>query len=176
MTKKALPKERLMKRNTTVYSLFVVFLFGLNTVQAHPVADEQGHGEQAVMLAAVDSDAPRETFTGPAETKGVGSIEPVGEIELGPEFDGMDGRQLRARIFNLEPGAVIAIHTHQQRPGYAYILSGTIIEHRNDTDGAITHSTGSVAMEKSGVSHWWENTSGEPVRALVVDIFTPEQK
>lgn len=169
-----------MKRNTTpyIYSSLLVIALGINNVHAHPVAEQQGHEHDAkpVMLAAAESGAEQQAFTGPTETKGVGSIEPVGEIELGPEFDGLDDRQLRARIFNLEPGAVIAVHTHQQRPGYAYILSGNIIEHRNDTDGPVTHSTGSVAIEKSGVSHWWENTSGEPVRALVVDIFTPEQK
>jgi hypothetical protein len=31
-------------------------------------------------------------------------------------------------------------------------------------------------MEKTGVTHWWENPYDEPVKALVVDIFTPEQQ
>jgi quercetin dioxygenase-like cupin family protein len=156
--------------------------FWLTDTNAHPVG-EQDHPdtEDVILLSEIRLNTKEETgsnreLAGPSESKGIASIEPRGIIELGGEFAAMEGRQLRARIFTVDPGGVVGIHTHTQRPGFAYIISGKIIEHRNDTAEPITHTAGSVAMEKSGVTHWWENSFDEPVKALVVDIFTPENK
>lgn len=89
---------------------------------------------------------------------------------LGGEFDGMQGRELRAREIVIAPGGVIAVHEHNTRPGVAYILEGEIIEHRNDNDKPIRRRQGDAAFERTGVAHWWENRSEKTVRALVVDI------
>lgn len=161
-----------MFRFTTLVFLTLTSL-GL---QAHPLADTDAHEHHAIQLAAAEVEEllqDSEEFTGPAETSGIASIEALGLVDLGAEFSAMTGRQFRARVFTIEPGGIVGIHTHDQRPGFAYILSGSIVEHRNDTDGAIQHEAGSIAVERSGVSHWWENISDAPVRALVVDIFTP---
>ena len=111
---------------------------------------------------------------GPAETRGIASVEQLGTHDLVDEFPAMEGRQFRAREITIEPGGVVAIHRHEQRPGFAYILEGEIIEHRNDHPEPITRRAGDVAMESTGVAHWWENKSGAVVKALVVDII-PEQ-
>ncbi len=152
----------------------------MNNLTAHPVEEgDHPDSEDDVILAEIrlgtkNGAGAAGELTGPTETKGVASIEPRGIIELGGEFPAMESRQLRARVFTIEPGGVIGLHTHSQRPGYAYIISGKIIEYRNDTAEPVTHSAGSIAMEKTGISHWWENAFDEPVKALVVDIFTPE--
>lgn len=125
-----------------------------------------------VLACALATDA-RE-LNGPAESRGIESVETAGVIELGGEFPGMAGRQLRARFFTLAPGAVIAQHTHDARPAYAYILSGQVTEHNNTAESPVVHKSGDIAIERSGITHWLENTSGAPVRALVIDIFTPE--
>ena len=156
---------------------FIVFFTGSLACLAHPVSEENGEPillAEATMEEGDTGEAMLRELTGPTETKGIASIDPVGIIDLGAEFDGMSGRQLRARVFTIEPGGIVGLHTHQQRPGYAYILSGDITEHRNDMPGPVNHTAGSVAIEKTGISHWWENTSDAPVKALVVDIFTPE--
>lgn len=113
---------------------------------------------------------------GPTQSRGIESVETAAVIELGGEFPGMRGRQLRARFFTLAPGAVIAQHTHDARPAYAYILSGEVTEHSDAADAPIVHAQGDLAIEKSGITHWLENTSDAPVRALVIDIFTPESE
>jgi quercetin dioxygenase-like cupin family protein len=154
----------------------------LNNVSAHPVDDNQIPDKVQVIILAENMPAETNTgnvtmggLNGPAETRGIASIDPMGIIDLGGEFPAMQGRQLRARMFTIEPGGVVGIHTHIQRPGYAFIISGSIIEHRNDGPEPFVRSAGDIAMEKEGVTHWWENTFAEPVKALVVDIFTPEQ-
>ena len=65
------------------------------------------------------------------ETKGV-TVNQLVAIDLGPEIDGMTGRQLRMRMVTIEPGGVIGpFHNHIDRPGVVYILQGTITDHRN---------------------------------------------
>jgi len=65
------------------------------------------------------------------ETKGV-TVKLLSAVDLGPEIEGMAGRQLRMRMVIIEPGGVFGpIHDHKDRPGTVYILQGTITDHRN---------------------------------------------
>jgi hypothetical protein len=51
------------------------------------------------------------------ETKGV-AAELLAKVDLGPEIEGMAGRQLRMRMVTIEPGGVFGpIHDHKDRPG-----------------------------------------------------------
>ncbi len=120
--------------------------------------------------------AAKKQIAGPTKNQGIKSVKPLGTSELGGDYPALAGRQLRARELVIEPGGIVAVHQHDQRPGMAYILDGEIIEHRSDTAEPITRKSGDVAFEKTGISHWWENTSKQPVRALVVDIVPVEQK
>src|SRR6266496_853461 len=65
------------------------------------------------------------------ETKGV-TVKLLATVDLGPEIEGMAGRQLRMRMVTIEPGGVFGpIHDHKDRPGMVYILQGTITDHRD---------------------------------------------
>ena len=69
------------------------------------------------------------------DTRGVTS-EVLATLDLGEEIEGMAGRQLRMRMFTIEPGGVFGpMHDHVDRPGMVYILQGTITDHR---DGVAT--------------------------------------
>ena len=107
---------------------------------------------------------------GPSKTKGIAEVLLKASLDLGKEWDAMKGQQLRARELTLDPGAVVAVHQHEKRPGFAYILEGEVIEHRNDQKDPIVRKVGDVAIEFTGVAHWWENRSKQIVRALVVDV------
>lgn len=107
---------------------------------------------------------------GPQQNQGVLSVTALGAVALDGEFAGAEGRQLRAREILIAPGGRVAVHQHDQRPGVAYILEGEATEHRNDRAEPVVHGPGSVAFEKTGVIHWWENTGTVPMRAVVVDI------
>ena len=68
-------------------------------------------------------------------TRGV-SAEELATVDLAGEIEGMAGRQLRMRLFTIEPGGVFGpMHDHVGRPGIVYILQGTITDHR---DGVAT--------------------------------------
>lgn len=112
---------------------------------------------------------------GPQRNAGISTVTALGNVPLAGEIPDDSDRMLRARELTIAPGGVVAVHEHDQRPGVAYILSGAITEHRSDRDVPVVHETGSVAFERSGVTHWWENHSDAPVRALVVDIVPEVQ-
>jgi len=42
-------------------------------------------------------------------------------VELGPEFEGMAGRQLRLRLLTIEPGGYIGLHNHKDRPAVVFL-------------------------------------------------------
>ena len=68
-------------------------------------------------------------------TQGVRS-ELLGTVDLGPEIEGMEGRQMRLRMVTMEPGGVFGpLHDHVDRPGIVWILQGTITDIR---DGVAT--------------------------------------
>ena len=105
---------------------------------------------------------------GVPDTRGV-TAELLATVDLGPEIDGMAGRQLRMRLFTFDPGAVLGpVHDHKDRPGLVYVLQGTITDHRN---GAATdYGPGVGWPEDRNTSHWLENRGTVPAVEISVDI------
>lgn len=147
--------------------LATLFLAGPITLTAH-------EGEQDVVPEAEREKAREMRAEGPDANQGIAGIEKLGMVSLAKEFENTDGRVLRTRELTILPDGVVAVHRHEGRPGLAYILEGEIVEHRNDRETPQVHGVGSVAFEKTGVMHWWENRGDKPVRALVVDIVPEE--
>jgi len=102
------------------------------------------------------------------ETRGV-TAELLATVDLGSEIVGMEGRQLRLRMFTFEPGAVFGpLHDHKDRPGIVYVLQGTITDHR---DGTVTdYGPGVGWPEDRNTRHWLENRGAVPAIEISVDI------
>jgi quercetin dioxygenase-like cupin family protein len=98
-------------------------------------------------------------------------IVPVGVVELGPEIDGMAGRQLRARRVTVEPGGTIAHHSHKDRPSAEVLIEGRLIEYRNGV--AVEHGPGDWIFSDKTTNHSWENKGSVPAVLLPVDVFKP---
>ncbi len=102
------------------------------------------------------------------ETKGV-TVKLLSAVDLGPEIEGMAGRQLRMRMVTIEPGGVFGpIHDHKDRPGIVYILQGTITDHRNGV--ATDYGPGVGWPEDRNTTHWLENRGTTPAVEISVDI------
>jgi quercetin dioxygenase-like cupin family protein len=94
------------------------------------------------------------------ETKGV-TAEVLATVDLGPEIEGMAGRQLRMRMVTIEPGGVFGpMHDHNDRPGIVYILQGTITDQRNGV--ATDYGPGVGWPEDRNTTHWLENSGTIP--------------
>ena len=169
--------DRLVKLRQAARSIAIVGLCCMAAVSQNAYAHEHVAHDQ---VGALGSDGKANNLVivrelkGPTKTAGIESVNALGVVDLGGEFESMKGQEMRARVFTIKPGGVVARHEHQSRPGFAYIISGQIIEHRNDLKAAIVRKPGDVAIERSGVVHYWENTFKEPVVALVVDIVKAE--
>ena len=92
-------------------------------------------------------------------------------IDLSKEKVNLADRQLRTRKLVIQPGGVVPWHSHEDRPALIYIVSGTIEEYASNCSVPIVHKAGEVSVEKSGVQHWWKNTSKAPVVLLSSDVF-----
>jgi quercetin dioxygenase-like cupin family protein len=102
------------------------------------------------------------------ETSGV-NVEVLATVDLGPEIEGMAGRELRMRLVTIEPGGVFGpMHDHTDRPGVVYVLQGTITDHR---DGVATdYGPGVGWPEDRNTAHWLENRGAVPAVEVSVDI------
>jgi len=102
------------------------------------------------------------------ETKGV-AVKLLASVDLGPEIEGMAGRQLRMRMVNIAPGGVFGpLHDHKDRPGIVYILEGTITDHRNGV--ATDYGPGVGWPEDRNTTHWLENRGTTAAVEISVDI------
>ena len=102
------------------------------------------------------------------ESKGV-THELLAAVDLGPEIEGMAGRQLRMRKFTFEPGSVLGpIHDHKDRPGIVFILEGTITDHRGGV--ATDYGPGVGWPEDRNTLHWLENRGTVAAVEISIDI------
>src|SRR6188472_3036492 len=106
------------------------------------------------------------------ETTGV-TVDSLATVDLGPEIEGMAGRQLRMRFVTIQPGGVLGpIHDHQDRPGIVYVLQGTITDHRNGV--ATDYGPGVGWPEDRKTTHCLENRGTVPAMEISVDIVRQE--
>jgi quercetin dioxygenase-like cupin family protein len=97
----------------------------------------------------------------------------IGAVDLGPEIK-VDGRQLRTRRLVVQPGGVVPMHSHADRPALIVTVSGSITEHRSDCSTPIEHHAGDISREADGISHYWINHGSEPAVLLSSDVFHGE--
>jgi quercetin dioxygenase-like cupin family protein len=92
-------------------------------------------------------------------------------IDLGHEIDGLQGRQLRTRMLEIQPGGIVPWHSHADRPALIYVIEGTVTEHASNCAVPIVHKAGEISVETKEVSHWWQNTGGTVAKLLSSDVF-----
>jgi len=91
-------------------------------------------------------------------------------VDLGPEYSGMAGRQLRLRILTIEPGGYIGMHTHKDRPSVVYFMQGTDTVIRDDGTSQ-TFRPGDTTGEPGSTVHWHRNDGKDNVVLVTADIF-----
>ena len=89
----------------------------------------------AISQAVAAQEAP------PQETKRL-TVDSKDLLGLAPQIPEMAGYALRIRQITMEPGAVVAHHTHAERPIAVYVISGEFTEVPDDGP-AITRGPGS---------------------------------
>jgi quercetin dioxygenase-like cupin family protein len=96
-------------------------------------------------------------------------------VELGPEFSGMEGRQLRLRILTIEPGGYIGMHSHKDRPSTVYFMQGTDTVTRDDGTSHTFHA-GDTTGEPGTTVHWHRNDGKDDVILITTDVFNTKKE
>lgn len=107
----------------------------------------------------------------PSANQGV-TVGPPTFLDLPQEIDSLEGRQLRLRVVTIEPGGVVANHSHKGRPTVAHLVSGVLTE-RREGDWVKVHQPGESWTEGKDVTHWAENKGTVPAVVVAVDVFRP---
>ena len=122
-------------------------------------------GECPADKVATNGQAP-----GPSAHKDV-TDKVIASIDLAKEAPKLNDHKFRLRRLVIQPGGIVAWHSHEERPAIIYIVSGTIIEYASTCAVPIVHNAGDVAQETHLTKHWWKNTSKKPVVLLSADIL-----
>ena len=94
----------------------------------------------------------------------------IGAVDLGKEIN-LEGRQLRTRRLVVQPGGIVPVHSHADRPALIVVVSGSITEHRSDRAEPVEHRAGDISREADGISHYWINHGTEPAVLLSSDVY-----
>lgn len=94
----------------------------------------------------------------------------LGAVNLGPEIN-VNGRSLRLRRLVLQPGGIVPMHSHADRPALIITVSGEVTEYRSTCKAPVVHHAGEVSEEKGGLTHWWKNTGKTEAVLLSADVF-----
>jgi quercetin dioxygenase-like cupin family protein len=79
-------------------------------------------------------------------------------------------RAVRLRRIVIEPGGVVAWHTHDTLQGMAMVVSGEATEIRNTCMDMIRYRAGDVAIEDATTAHGWRNDGDAPATILVAHV------
>ena len=133
-----------------------------------------------IALAALGSATP--AFAGQCQAAGVNALANaptmpkdvtdtvLAAVDLGKEIN-VDGRQLRTRRLVVQPGGIVPLHSHADRPALIITVSGSITEYRSDCSTPVDHQAGDISREADGISHYWVNNGSEPAVLLSSDVF-----
>ena len=104
----------------------------------------------------------------PTANKGL-SAEPLRSLDLSDEVDSIKGRPLRMRKITLQPGGVIGLHTHKDRPAVSYFLQGEVTYHEAGKPPVVM-GPGQGIAEGKATTHWAENRGSVAAVWIAVDI------
>ena len=92
-------------------------------------------------------------------------------IDLSKEAVKLNDRLFRLRRLEVQPGGIVPMHSHGDRPALIYIVSGSITEYSSNCTVPIVHKAGEAAMESVGLTHWWKNTGSEVAVLISADLL-----
>jgi quercetin dioxygenase-like cupin family protein len=93
-------------------------------------------------------------------------------LSLEKEFPTTAGRTFRMRKLTLQPGGVLGVHDHNDRPALTYVLEGQVT-YRSAGQPDQVIKAGEGMAEGRGATHWAENTGKVPAVWIGVDIPKP---
>lgn len=106
-----------------------------------------------------------------APTAPVGVTEnELSSIDLSKENVRLEQRRLRLRHMEIQPGGIVPLHSHADRPALIMVNAGQIYENSSKCVVPILHKPGDISREFLGTQHWWKNEGDATVVLTIADI------
>lgn len=144
-------------------------MFNMKTKLAAAAIAVAAFGATPALAGQCATPGTNDLANAPTMPKGV-SDTVIGAIDLGPEIS-VDGRKLRTRRLVVQPGGIVPLHSHKDRPALIYTVSGSITEYSSTCSAPIQHKAGDISREADGLSHYWVNHGKVPAVLLSSDVF-----
>jgi quercetin dioxygenase-like cupin family protein len=147
----------------------------------------RGHAARSILAAAIVSlfvAAPALAGECPTDKLGANALPnaPVGvteqelsSIDLSKENVHLDLRRLRFRAMQIQPGGIVPLHSHGDRPALIMVNTGTIYENSSKCLVPIQHKAGDISREFLGTQHWWKNEGATVVTLTIADIVNDKK-
>src|SRR3954471_3656098 len=111
-----------------------------------------------------------------AATAPVGVMEDeLASIDLSKENVKLAERRLRLRHMEIQPGGIVPLHSHADRPALIMVNAGEIFEYSSKCLVPISHKAGEIARESNGLMHWWKNEGNVVVVLTIADIVNDKK-
>ncbi len=94
----------------------------------------------------------------------------LASIDLAKESVKLDQRRLRFRHMEIQPGGIVPLHSHADRPALIMVNAGEIYENSSKCLVPILHRAGDISREFLGTEHWWKNEGKTTVVLTIADI------
>jgi len=108
----------------------------------------------------------------PDKSRGVSRIE-LTSIDLATELEGMAGRTLRQHKTTIEPGGMIAVHDHVDRPEIILVFAGRLTDHQGIE--ARDYEAGQSYAVGRKTTHWLENRGSEPAVFVATSLVKAQK-
>ena len=99
----------------------------------------------------------------------------LASIDLSKENVRLPERRLRYRHMEIQPGGVVPLHSHADRPALIMVNQGQIFEYSSSCLVPISHKAGEIARESNGLMHWWKNEGNVVVVLTIADIVNDKK-
>ena len=110
----------------------------------------------------------------PTAPVGVTEME-LASIDLSKENVNLPERRLRFRHMEIQPGGVVPLHSHEDRPALIMVNQGQIFENSSKCLVPILHKSNEISREFLGVKHWWKNEGNVVVVLTIADIVNDKK-
>jgi quercetin dioxygenase-like cupin family protein len=94
----------------------------------------------------------------------------LASIDLSKENVKLEQRRLRLRHMEIQPGGIVPLHSHADRPALIMVNAGEIYENSSKCLVPILHRAGDISREFLGTQHWWKNEGKATVVLTIADI------
>ncbi|OBS95511.1 hypothetical protein A9261_15140 [Vibrio tasmaniensis] len=97
----------------------------------------------------------------PTKRIGVVYVDIKADISLTNEAIKAEGWRFRTRTITMAPGAVVPVHSHNDRPEMAMMKHGNVFIYEVGCTKPYRMAEGDVYHNESGLSHWAINESND---------------